>query len=64
MNALVVDVGGARVKILASGQKQPRRHASPWVLTARQMVSEMQRLAGNRRYNVVSIGDPGPVLRG
>jgi polyphosphate glucokinase len=64
MNTLVVDVGGARVKILADGQKQPRRYAFPPALTARQMVSEVQRLAGNWRYDVVSIGYPGPVLRG
>ena len=64
MNVLVADVGGARVKILADGQKQPRRFAFPPALTAKQMVSEGQRLAGDWRYDVVSIGDPGPVLRG
>jgi polyphosphate glucokinase len=64
MNVLVVDVGGTHVKILVSGQKEPRRFASGPTLTAKQMVSEVQKLAGDWRYDVVSIGYPGPVLRG
>src|SRR6516225_5577747 len=64
MNVLDVDVGGTHVKILARGHKQPRRFASGWTMTAKQMVSEVQRLDGNWRYDVVSIGYPGPVLRG
>ena len=64
MNVLSVDVGGTHVKILVSGQKEPRRFASGPTLTAKQMVSEVQKLAGDWRYDVVSIGYPGPVLRG
>jgi polyphosphate glucokinase len=64
MNVLVVDVGGTHVKILVSGQKEPRRFASGPTLTAKQMVSEVQKLASDWRYDVVSIGYPGPVLRG
>jgi polyphosphate glucokinase len=64
MNVLVVDVGGTHVKILASGQKEPRRFASGPTLTAKQMVSEVQKLAGDWPYDVVSIGYPGAVLRG
>jgi polyphosphate glucokinase len=64
MNVLVVDVGGTHVKILVSGQKEPRRFASGPTLTAKQMVSEVQKLVGDWHYDVVSIGYPGPVLRG
>ena len=64
MNVLVVDVGGTHVKILVSGQKEPRRFESGPTLTAKQMVSEVQKLAGDWRYDLVSIGYPGPVLRG
>jgi polyphosphate glucokinase len=64
MNVLAVDVGGTHVKILVSGQKEPRRFVSGPTLTAKQMVSEVQKLAGDWRYDVVSIGYPGPVLRG
>src|SRR5215469_10125788 len=64
MNVLAVDIGGTHVKILVNGQKEPRRFASGPTLTAKQMVSEVQKLAGDWRYDVVSIGYPGPVLRG
>ena len=64
MKVLVVDVGGTHVKILASGQKEPRRFASGPTLTAKQMVREVQELAGDWKFDAVSIGYPGPVLRG
>ena len=63
MNVLVVDVGGTNVKILATGQKEQRRFPSGPKLTARQMVSEVKKLASDWKYDVVSIGYPGPVLR-
>lgn len=64
MNVLVVDVGGTHVKILATGQKEPREFASGPTLTAKQMVSAVRKAAGEWSYDVVSIGYPGPVLRG
>jgi polyphosphate glucokinase len=64
MKVLAVDVGGTHVKILVSGQKEPRRFASGPTLTAKQMVSAVQKLAGDWHYDAVSIGYPGPVLRG
>ena len=64
MNVLVVDVGGTHVKILASGQKERREFASGPTLTAKQMAFEVRKLAGDWSYDAVSIGYPGPVLRG
>jgi len=64
MKVLAVDVGGTHVKILVSGQKEPRRFASGPTLTAKQMVSAVQKLAVDWHYDAVSIGYPGPVLRG
>jgi polyphosphate glucokinase len=64
MNVLVVDVGGTHVKILATGQDQPRRFPSGPSLTAEQMVAAVKDLAGEWTYDVVSIGYPGPVLQG
>jgi len=64
MNVLVVDVGGTHVKILATGQKEPREFESGPTLTAKQMVSQVRKLASNWSYDVVSIGYPGPVLHG
>jgi polyphosphate glucokinase len=63
MNVLVIDVGGSHVKILATGQQEPRRFPSGRTLTAEQMVAKVKELAADWRYDVVSIGYPGPVLR-
>ena len=64
MNVLVVDVGGTNVKILATGQDEPRRFPSGPKLTPEQMVSGVKELAGEWQYDAVSIGYPGPVLQG
>lgn len=64
MNVLVVDVGGSHVKILATGQKDPRRFDSGPELTPQQMVAGVKKLADNWKYDHVSIGYPGPVLHG
>jgi polyphosphate glucokinase len=61
---LVVDVGGTSVKILASGQTEIRSFLSGPGLTPRRMVLGVKKLASDWRYDVVSIGYPGPVLRG
>jgi polyphosphate glucokinase len=63
-NVLVIDVGGNSVKILASGETEPRSFRSGPTLTPRQMVSRVKELAAAWKYDVVSIGYPGPVLRG
>ena len=63
MKVLVIDVGGTHVKILATGQKLERRVDSGPTLTARQMVSGVRALAKGWKYDVVSIGYPGPVVQ-
>jgi polyphosphate glucokinase len=62
MRVLVVDVGGTHVKILVSGQSTSRRFASGPTLTAKLMVSQVKKLAGEWQYDAVSIGYPGPVV--
>ena len=62
MDTLVIDVGGTHVKILAAGQKEKREFASGPTLTARQMVAVVKQLAGDWKYQAVSIGYPGVVL--
>jgi len=64
MNVLVVDVGGTHVKILATGKKLHREFTSGPTLTAEQMVPRVKALAGTWKYDVVSLGYPGPVLHG
>jgi polyphosphate glucokinase len=59
---LAVDVGGTHVKILATGKKEKREVASGAGMNAAQMVSSVRKLAQDWKYQVVSIGYPGPVL--
>ncbi len=61
---LVVDVGGTNVKILATGQEAPRKFPSGPSMTAQEMVAKVRQAAADWQYDVVSIGYPGPVLRG
>ena len=63
MNVLVVDVGGTHVKVLVSGEREPRKFASGPTLTAQQMVAGVKQVIGDWKYDAVSIGFPGPVLR-
>lgn len=63
-NVLVVDIGGTSVKILASGHKIHRSFPSGPKLTPKEMVFGVKRLAADWAYDAVSIGYPGPVLRG
>ena len=63
MNVLVVDVGGTHVKVLISGEREPRKFASGPTLTAQQMVAGVKKVIGDWKYDAVSIGFPGPVLR-
>src|SRR6516165_427171 len=63
MKVLVVDVGGTTVKILATGQDEPRMFPSGPTLTAEQMVVGVKKLAGDWKYDAVSIGYPGPVIK-
>lgn len=63
MNVLVVDVGGTRVKILATGQKVGRRMDSGPMLTPAQMVAGVRALAQGWKYDAVAMGYPGPVVR-
>src|SRR5215469_12250592 len=63
MKVLVIDVGGTHVKVLASGEREPRKFESGPKLTAQQMVRGVKGVVGDWKYDVVSIGFPGPVLR-
>ena len=62
MRVLAIDVGGTHVEILVTGETVHREFPSGLRLTARGMVSKVKRLARGWKYDVVSIGYPGPVL--
>jgi polyphosphate glucokinase len=61
---LVIDAGGTHVKVLATGQRQPREIPSGRKMSASRMVRRVKQLVRDWRYDVVSIGYPGPVTHG
>lgn len=64
MKVLAIDVGGTSVKILATGQKEPRKFPSGPDLDPKSMVQQVKKLAEGWDYDAVSIGIPAPFLRG
>jgi polyphosphate glucokinase len=64
MNVLVIDVGGTHVKLLATVQKEKLEFPSGPRMTARKMVAEVKKSvkAAGWKYDVISMGYPGPVL--
>ncbi len=64
MNVLVVDIGGTNVKLLASGESEPRKFHSGKTMTPEQMVRGVKVAVGDWKYDVVSLGYPGIVQRG
>jgi polyphosphate glucokinase len=60
----VIDVGGTSVKVLATGQGEPRSFPSGRQMKPEQMVSVANQIAKGWKYDVVSIGYPGLVLQG
>jgi polyphosphate glucokinase len=63
-NVLVIDVGGTSVKVLASGQSEPRKFSSGPAMKPKQMVSGVKQIVKDWKYDVVAIGYPGLVLHG
>src|SRR5690349_18924258 len=64
MKVLVIDVGGEHVKILATGLVSRRKFVSGPTLEPEEMVRGVLKAAQGWEYDAVSIGYPGPVLRG
>ena len=58
-NVLVLDIGGTKVKMLATGHAAPRKIASGPELTPERMVKAVIRACKGWRYDAVSIGYPG-----
>jgi polyphosphate glucokinase len=61
MKVLVIDIGGNSVKVLITGETEPRKFPSGPTLTPRQMVSVVLKLTEDWHYDAVSIGYPGQV---
>jgi hypothetical protein len=58
---LTVDIGGTKVKILASGQTEPRKAPSGKEFTPARLVETVRSLAHGWEYEAISIGYPGQV---
>jgi predicted NBD/HSP70 family sugar kinase len=63
MNVLVLDVGGTNVKVTVAGRETVKIPSGP-KMTAQQMVRAVLRTAKDWKFDVVSIGYPGPVIHG
>ena len=64
MKTLVIDVGGTNIKVIATGRRKPVKIPSGPSMTPRLMVRGVRDATAGWKYDVVSIGYPGPVLRG
>jgi polyphosphate glucokinase len=61
---LAIDVGGSHVKVAVNTSPERRKFVSGDHLSAKTMVSKVKRLTRDWRYDVISIGFPGPVVHG
>src|SRR5262245_57892686 len=59
--SLASDIGGAKMKVLLSGEVEPRKAPSGPTLTHSRMVELARELASDWEYEAVSIGVPCPV---
>ena len=64
MKVLVIDVGGNNVKILATGEEEKRKFSSGTELSAESMAEQVNALAADWQYDLISVGYPGPVVDG
>lgn len=64
MRILVVDVGGTNVKVAGSWRRTPIKIESGPSMTGSHMVKKVLAATAGWRYDVVSIGYPGPVHAG
>ncbi len=61
---LVIDVGGTNVKMLATGQEEPRKYPSGPTMTPRKMVRLVKKSVRDWKFDCVSLGYPGPIING
>lgn len=64
MRTLVIDIGGTNVKVFLPGRTEPIKIPSGKRMTPSRMVREVRAATGGVPYDSVSIGFPGPVVKG
>ena len=63
-NVLVIDVGGTHIKVYPIGRRQPIKIDSGLAMTPKKMIQAVRTAVAGCRYDVVSLGCPGPVVHG
>ncbi len=58
---LAIDIGGTKIKLLRSGETEPRKFPSGKRMTPSLMVEEVRKLAEDWEFEAISIGYPGQV---
>ncbi len=61
---LVLDIGGTHVKLYATDQREPLKIDSGPTMTPRELVKAVRASTSGWKYDVISIGYPGPVVHG
>jgi polyphosphate glucokinase len=61
---LVIDVGGTNVKLLATGQKEPRKYPSGPTMTPGKMIRLVKKAVADWKFDCISLGYPGPIING
>jgi polyphosphate glucokinase len=62
MKVLVIDIGGTHVKLLVTGQRVHREFESGPAMTPRRFLAEVRKQVADWKYDVVSVGYPGPIV--
>ena len=61
---LVIDVGGTNIKLLATGQNEPRRYPSGLSMTPQKMVRLVKKSVSDWKFDCISLGYPGAIING
>jgi polyphosphate glucokinase len=61
---LVIDIGGSHIKVYAKGRHQPIKIDSGPAMTPKHMMEAVRAAVDGWKYDVVSLGYPGPVVHG
>ncbi len=62
MKVLVIDVGGTHVKVYSTRRVEPAKIDSGPEMTPKKMVAAVKDVTAGWKYDVVSMGYPGPVV--
>ena len=64
MKVMVIDIGGTHVKVYSTGRRESLKIDSGPAMTPKEMVKAVKARTSGWKYDVISIGYPGPVVHG